>query len=206
MIARVSLPAALALAFVLATVGRATAQRTPLRSVDWDAVIPSEPRISPVPDCPLFPFAPGPCIEVQADASALPPGIPGFEDVTGFGPVTIAGYADTLPEDIVYGDLDGDGAEEAVIRVESGGTAGTIGFLIFREGDGRPALVTAVDGYKVYPQIENGRLVVRQPYYFGFEGNCCPTARWQRATSPAHGSWSRAHGPGWDSGWIELVP
>jgi len=175
MIARLSLLAVLAVAFVLATVETATAQRTPLRSVDWDAVIPSEPRISPVPDCPLFPFAPGPCIEVQADASALPPGIPGFEDVTGFGPVTIAGYADTLPEDIVYGDLDGDGAEEAVIRVESGGTAGTIGFLIFREGDGRPALVTAVDGYKVYPRIENGRLVVRQPYYFGFEGNCCPT-------------------------------
>ncbi|MGH2586898.1 MAG: hypothetical protein ACRDJE_18445 [Dehalococcoidia bacterium] len=175
MLARVSLSAVLAVAFVLATAGTVGAQRTPLRSVDWDAVIRSEPRISLPPDCLLLPFAPGPCIEVQADTSALPSGLPGFEEVIGYGPVTIAGYADTFPEDIVYGDLDGDGAEEAVIRVESGGTAGTIGFLIFREGVDRPELVTAVDGYKVYPQIENGRLVVRQPYYFGFEGNCCPT-------------------------------
>ena len=154
----------------------AAAERVPLRQVDWEAVIRSHPRIVVPPDCPPFVVDLGPCVEIATDEA-------GVAGMSGLGPLggTLVGYADVRPGDIGYGDLDGDGAEEAVIRVESGGTAGTIGFLLFREGDPAPALLTARAGYKLWPRIVDGLLLVNEPYYFGFEGNCCPTGALQLA-------------------------
>jgi hypothetical protein len=155
--------------FVL--IGAAGVAATAQQSTDWDTVILSDPRITLVPDCPRFVESLGPCIEV-ADDGATPSSVP----ASGDRPPMIVGYAATAPGDVGYGDLDGDGAGEAVIRIESGGTAGTIGFLLFRDGPAGPSLITARSGYKVFPRIEQGRLLLTQPYYFGFEGNCCPTA------------------------------
>jgi hypothetical protein len=154
----------------------ASAERVPLRQVDWEAVIRSEPRITMPPDCPPFFVDFGPCVEIATDDVSV-------AGASGLGPVgdTITGYADLLPEDIQYGDLDADGEEEALIRVESGGTAGTIGFLIFRAGDPAPELAVAPAGYKVWPRMVGGLLLVTEPYYFGFEGNCCPTGALQVA-------------------------
>jgi len=41
--------------------------------------------------------------------------------------------------------------------------------------------VTVRAGYKLYPFIQSGQLFLIEPYYFGFEGNCCPTAAVQAA-------------------------
>ena len=157
--------------------GAAGAQRMPLRQVDWNAALLADPHITPIADCPPFPFAElGPCIEVAADDAGLPGNFGGDQPVG-----SVIGYAATAPGDVLYGDLDGDGIDEAVIRVESGGTAGTIGMLLYREGEPRPELVLVRAGYKLFPRIEDGRLVLWEPFYFGFEGNCCPTGAYQVA-------------------------
>lgn len=139
--------------------------------IDWNAVLLSDSRITQASDCPPLIGTFGLCIEVAVDG-VTPRAVPASDDRLA----TIVGYAVTAPDDVMYGDLDGDGMDEAVIRIESGGTAGTIGFLLFRDGRTMPRLMTAQSGYKLFPRIEQGRLLVTQPYYFGFEGNCCPSA------------------------------
>ncbi len=161
----------------VASAGAARAQRVSLRQVDWNAALLADPRVTLVADCPPVPFVRlGPCIEVAADDVGLPGNFGGDQMIT-----SVAGYAATAPGDVLYGDLDGDGVEEAAIRVESGGTAGTLGILIYREGESRPELALARAGYKLFPRIERDRLVLWEPFYFGFEANCCPVAARQTA-------------------------
>src|SRR5215208_6524764 len=157
-------------------VGGARAERVPLRSIDWDAVIRADPRIVVPEECFRFIVDFGPCVEIRTDGASA-------AGMAGLGPVgeTIVGYVNLDEGQIDYGDLDGDEAEEAVLRVESGGTAGTIGFLLYREGDPAPELLAARAGYKVFPRIRDGLLLVSEPVYFGFEGNCCPTGGVQSA-------------------------
>jgi hypothetical protein len=87
---------------------------------------------------------------------------------------TYIGYP--LVDNVLYGDLDGDGLDEAVIPLFSGGTAGNIGFMVYRQAEPQPRLVTSQTGYKIGLRIDGGRLIVDQPYYFGGDPNCCPTA------------------------------
>lgn len=143
---------------VLATLlPRPALAATPLRQVDWNAVITSDPNIRPRPDLEApAAVSPGPYVEVS------------------FRGTEVAGHA--YLQEPLYGDLDGDGAEEAVIMLLSGGTAGAIGFLLYREADPRPRLVAAMGGYKLSAQVENGSLLVFQAHYVGFEPNCCPSA------------------------------
>lgn len=159
---------ALAVALFATTAATSAAQTTPLRQTDWAAVIASTPSITVDPDCFRLPDSTlGPCVTVSGpivDGS----GLNGQPEITGYAAV----------QDVRYGDIDGDGdgGGEAIMPVFSGGTAGDVGFLIFREGNPQPRLVIAVPGYKVFARPENGRLVVSQPSYVGFEGNCCPSA------------------------------
>lgn len=132
----------------------------PLRQVDWHAVLASDPAITIDPTAYPLPGQSGPYIVVQAQRLR--------------GPDELSGYV--LLDQIEYGDLDGDGAEEAVIVVHSGGTAGAPGFLLYREGVPAPKLVLAETGYKLGVQIVGGDLVIAQPHYVGFEPNCCPSA------------------------------
>jgi hypothetical protein len=158
--------------FALATV-HAQAAGTPLRQVDWAAALANDTSgyISVPPDCPIPPptsAAGEPCIEATPTFSVLVPGLAGADLGQPFG-----GYA--LLGSISYGDMDGDGLEEAVIPTDSYGTGGSFGFLVYHQAVGAPQLIAAVPGYKVLPQIIAGQLVVTQPFYFGFEANCCPT-------------------------------
>lgn len=129
---------------------------TPLRTVDWDAVLASEPGLTYAEE-PLFP---GSSLRTYVSLAT------GTGDVSGY----------PLFDEIDYGDVDGDGTEEAVIPLFSGGTAGTIGLLLYREAPDRPRLVLARSGYKLGMKIEGGRLVLYEPSYVGFEPNCCPSA------------------------------
>lgn len=86
-------------------------------------------------------------------------------------------YGYVYAQDVAYGDFSGDGQEEAVFNLVSGGTAGNTGVLVFNVGpDGKPNLATALAGYKLNGQIVKGELIVGYPQYAGWEGNCCPSA------------------------------
>lgn len=145
----------------------------PLRQVDWDSFLAADPVVQSngEPCIPAIASAQlGPCVSVALAQPVAVNSLGGPNDpVTGF-----TGYADTAH--ILYADLDGDGLEEAVIPTDSTGTGGSFGFLVYHQADPAPQLVVAYPGYKLGVGIENGLLVVSQPFYFGFEGNCCPTA------------------------------
>ncbi|MCC6174535.1 MAG: hypothetical protein IT305_04450 [Chloroflexi bacterium] len=155
------------IASVLASVAAPSSAATSLRSVDWNDVLVHDPHITIVPDAYAPPGDFGAYISVAwgADAEAL------------------SGYALTDPSDLQYGDLDGDGIEEAVLIVHSSGTAGALGFLLYRQADPRPELVLIRTGYKIGAEIENGRLVIYAPHYVGFEPNCCPSASERMVTA-----------------------
>lgn len=172
---RALLPACLALALVAG----AGAQPQPLRGLDWTAVLAADPSVLPAEDCVPAPALArhGPCVQIPLATPERPGDLSGREA----GVTAISGYAATL--DVLYADLDGDGAEEAVLRVESGTGGGTFGFLLYRAAGPAPLLVAAVPGYRMGVAIVDGMLVSTQPLSFGFEPGCCPTGleqtRWQ---------------------------
>lgn len=146
----------------------------PLRQIDWDSFLPTDaPAHSSDQSCLTLPPAAqlGPCVSVTLAQPVLVNSLTG---ATGPAVTDFTGYADTAH--ILYADLDGDGAEEAAIPTDSTGTGGSFGFLIYHQAELGPQLVVAYPGYKLGVRLENGLLLVTQPFYFGFEGNCCPTA------------------------------
>ena len=136
-----------------------SAAGVPLRQVDWLTVLRNDPAVTVDPTAYGLPGAYKPFVEVAAPRA--PEG-------------TLSGYA--LVDDVIYGDLDGNGSEEAIVLVDSGGTGGLLGFLLYREGDPAPRMVLAWTGYKVGVAVEGSRLVIHEPNYVGFEANCCPSS------------------------------
>jgi hypothetical protein len=134
------------------------AAAAPLRGTDWNAVLASDPRVRVQQEL------------ASSQALALGP----YITVQGFGQ-EVAGYAAT--QNVLYGDLDADGDEEAVIPVQSGTAAGLAGFLVHREVEERPLLVAAVAGNRLGIEMVQGTLMVTTPHYAGFEPNCCPSAQ-----------------------------
>jgi hypothetical protein len=124
-----------------------------LRTVDWTRVVTTDPNLTArnVPTPPGSPL--GPFVETKDGK--------------------LGGHAAT--RDVLYGDLSGDGQEEAVIPLNSGGTAGDVGLLVYGAAAGSPTLVTTYGGYKLAARIEGGHLVVDEPLYAGWEPNCCPS-------------------------------
>jgi hypothetical protein len=82
--------------------------------------------------------------------------------------------------DVVYGDLDGDGQEEAIVSTlcNGGGTGQFTEALIFRSKNGQPELIGSTgagdraDGGLHDVKVVNGQLKVAQ--YGGNAGACCP--------------------------------
>jgi hypothetical protein len=152
--------ATLAVVFLLAQVGgsgRARAQSSSLRDVDWFAAILADPHVQAVNDVPSAnnPFD-APYVQID------------------FRGTHVEGYP--IAGDPRFGDIDGDGIEEAVIGVASGGTAGETGFMVFHQAPGAPELAYLGAGYKLNATISNGQLAVISASFVGFEPNCCPSA------------------------------
>jgi hypothetical protein len=125
------------------------AAAAPIRSSDWPAVLAGDPAL-----------------EATQQEGRL------FVRVRG--PAEGAGGFPALSE-IVYGDIDRDGQEEAAIPLFSGGTAGNIGLLVFRPIPNGAALAASLTGYKLYPTVGGGQLHVREPLYGATDPNCCPS-------------------------------
>ena len=161
--------AAVTLAGSLLDTGRAqqaSAERQPLRQLDWLAVLKNDPTVTFDPDAFQVPGKNAPYVSVASRQG--PDG-------------TLGGYA--LVDDVIFADLDGDGAEEAIVLIDSGGTGGLLGFLLYREADPAPKLVLARSGYKIGVTIEGNRAVISEPNYVGFEPNCCPSSITRTSTT-----------------------
>jgi len=96
----------------------------------------------------------------------------------------LAGYA--ILDSVTYGDISGDGFDEAIITVFSGGTAGNTGLLMFQlDASNKLSLVGPNDfytsfGYKAYGQVDKGDLVVGHVVSAGWEPNCCQSGYVER--------------------------
>lgn len=124
-----------------------------IRSTNWNSVITTDPALTH---------------EV----------IGGEQYVTVIGsPSAVSGYP--LIGQVVYGDFDNNCVEEAALPLNSGGTAGLTGYLVYRAGAPKPHLIASGDGYKLALSVSAGapgaRLVVTNAVYAGWEPNCCPS-------------------------------
>jgi hypothetical protein len=74
---------------------------------------------------------------------------------------------EVVPEDVIYADLTGDGQEEAVVPIFSGGTAGNLAFIVLGYRDGKlAALLTEVPAEgSVQVSVVNQQLVESLPVY-----------------------------------------
>lgn len=86
-----------------------------------------------------------------------------------------------VPERITYADVTGDRIEEAVVIVESGGTAGDLGAAVFGAEGGRPRLLGYIDtaGRVEVRLTAEGRvagvIAVTQGVYAPSDAQCCPS-------------------------------
>lgn len=107
----------------------------------------------------------------------------------------LADSGGTVAEDeIVFADLSGDGKEEAVVPVTSGGTMGVFEvYVLSPQGSAVKQILRFNPGTgKLVAQIQDGLLVITEPVYGPDDPNCCPgklkktTFRWDgSALSPA---------------------
>lgn len=89
--------------------------------------------------------------------------------------VDAAGGGNVAPERTVFADITGDGVEEAIVIVESGGTAGDLGAGVYRLVGGSPTLLRyiAAGGHV---ELRLGSVIVAQTgIYQGADPQCCPS-------------------------------
>lgn len=127
-----------------------------MRKVNWEQVVTTDPAL----------------VFNKAESDQLNSTVKRGPYVTIKGS-EVGGFA--LLQQIAFGDISGDGQEEAAIVLESGGTGGAFGVVLFGVVDGKPKMIEKVLGYKMFAKVENNELVIPQPVYAGWEGNCCPS-------------------------------
>ncbi|MEZ4501229.1 MAG: hypothetical protein R3C39_01220 [Dehalococcoidia bacterium] len=85
-----------------------------------------------------------------------------------------AGGGEVPAERVTFEDLTGDGTEEAVVVVESGGTLGDIGVGIYRLEAGRPVLADFHTlGGRV--DVRLGLVIIEEGVYAAGDAECCPS-------------------------------
>ncbi len=134
-----------------------------LHSVDWRTALATQPALHAVDEPAPFDRL-GPYYEHRAG---------------------LAGYVAVDPDQINYADLTGDGRDEALLAVDSGGTAGTNGVLVFSGGPSGPVLIGPDSfygsfGYKTSFQARDRQLVIGNVTGAGWEANCCWSGIQQR--------------------------
>ena len=72
-------------------------------------------------------------------------------------------------------DFTRDGRTDIAASIASGGTAGDIGFVVFRASAAGWKVALKGSGYKLGLVRLGGDLVVTQPIYKANDANCCPT-------------------------------
>lgn len=81
---------------------------------------------------------------------------------------------------VIYADLTGDGVDDAIVPISSGGTMGDIAFLVLApSGGATKTLLKEIPlggsgGLSV--AVVDGQIVMTQPIYGPNDPNCCPSA------------------------------
>jgi hypothetical protein len=130
--------------------------------------------------------SPTPTSSPTATPTATPlPGDGAIRDVDFTDPSVIAPVINALgggepnPLRTAFADFTGDGAEDAVVIIESGGTLGDLGAALFTLDAGRPRLLGVVEhGGKVEVRAaETGRglIVSLTGVYAAGDAQCCPS-------------------------------
>jgi hypothetical protein len=78
-------------------------------------------------------------------------------------------------DQILCYDFTRDGRRDLAVTIASGGTAGDIGFVVFRGTRAGWRVALAMGGYKLGISRVGGDLVSSQPVYRKNDPNCCPT-------------------------------
>lgn len=126
-----------------------------LRTIDWREHLLQDPDLQQEPAPAGFPAELGDLYLVYTPAE-----IAGFPALDG----------------ILFGDLDDDGHDEAIIPITSGGTAGLVGLLIYQATPDGPRLVTAKAGFDLSPRMTENGLAVHEPVRADWQPRCCPSA------------------------------
>jgi hypothetical protein len=124
-----------------------------------------EATLSPPPESTAT-VAPAPDIE-GVDFSQ----VPAVEDLLAESGGRLA------PDQITFADLTGDGLDEAVVPISSGGSAGNFAYAVFgyQGGDLEELLVAKPEAGRVTVSVEDGVLVETQPIYAPEDPFCCPS-------------------------------
>jgi len=82
-----------------------------------------------------------------------------------------------LPQEIIFADLTGDGVDEAVVPISSGGSGGDVAYAVFgyRGGDLEEIMVVKPAAGRVMVSVGSGVLVETQPVYAPEDPLCCPS-------------------------------
>jgi hypothetical protein len=131
------------------------------------------PTSSPVPTS-----SPAPTLEPTATVVASPD-IEGvdFSQVPAVEDLLAESGGRLLPKEIIFADLTGNGADEAVVPISSGGTGGNVAYAVFgyRGGNLEELLVVRPEAGRVTVAVEDGLLVDTQPVYAPEDPLCCPS-------------------------------
>jgi hypothetical protein len=92
--------------------------------------------------------------------------------------------------DVTFTELTGDGRQDAIVRVDSGGAAGTIAVYVF-SADGGKKLRPVYRSQRLYRALvstQGTTLLVRTPQYGAADDLCCPPAFTQRSLTWSAGA------------------
>lgn len=79
---------------------------------------------------------------------------------------------------VIYGDVTGDGTDEAIVPINSGGTLGDLGFFVLTpSGDATKTLLKEfpLDSPGLSVSVSVGKIVMTQPVPAPDDPNCCPS-------------------------------
>jgi len=78
-------------------------------------------------------------------------------------------------DQVICFDFTRDGRTDVAASIASGGTAGDVGFVVFRATAAGWKVALKGGGYKLGLRRAGGDLVLTQPIYRKNDANCCPT-------------------------------
>ncbi|MCS6800444.1 MAG: hypothetical protein RMM58_07595 [Chloroflexota bacterium] len=130
---------------------------TNLRTVDWERALNGDPNLISAP-MPNFSGISGRFIETKDGA--------------------VQGFVQTRY--VTYGDISGDGREEAFLPVVREGPVGVTGILVYRPSDRGPIFVGGIGGIAMRYEVRDGALWVASAARVGWEHPCCPSGQLER--------------------------
>ena len=98
-----------------------------------------------------------------------------FASLDFVGPlIDRAGGGEVNAERVHFEDLTGDGREEAVVVVESGGTAGDLAVAVYGLAEGAPELLL-FERLGGHVEVRLGLIVIEEGVYEADDPQCCPS-------------------------------